>query len=488
MIPAITLLALLPSLLALPMAPSHRTPRSSSSSSTTKVAQFDHLTSSWPAVPFQKLGGFSPWAPRTGEYGIDGTATPASCTVNQVQLFMRHAEREASGGTHKSIVALSQKLANATYSFDTDDENLKYLQSWSWTDPAEYLTPLGSASAYAAGVDFQGKYRDLLPENAYFNWTGVDNIPVRSTDQQRVNATAQAFTAGFLGIDYAARSDWSVTPDSLTTFNSTLASNNCPAVNTISSQANGIFNGYFQPLVVERLSPLMEGFNLTVSDVAALMNACPFDSFKLQKPSPICSLFTEEEWKGYNYAYDLTQFDNAGYGGPIGSAWGVGWVVEMIGRLNHTYPAQVGSINSTLATSAETFPLDYPIYLDFTHDTALESAITAMQLLKADYNGNVTLDTIDENRAWQSAKMAPMGGRLVVEKLSCASGGSTNGTFVRMLLNDAVLPLYTLEECNHSWGADQGLCELSKFISSQAYALEGADFANCANNYTGVAL
>lgn len=83
-----------------------------------------------------------------------------------------------------------------------------------------------------------------------------------------------------------------------------------------------------------------------------MMNACPFDSFRLQKPSPICSIFTEEEWKGYNYAYDLTQFgqpfptlslphqlansdtlaDNAGYGGPIGTAWGVGWVAEMIAR------------------------------------------------------------------------------------------------------------------------------------------------------------
>jgi hypothetical protein len=33
-----------------------------------------------------------------------------------------------------------------------------------------------------------------------------------------------------------------------------------------------------------------------------------------------------------------------------------------------------------------------------------------MGLLKADYNGNVTLDQIDPNRAWQSAHIAPMGG------------------------------------------------------------------------------
>jgi hypothetical protein len=39
-----------------------------------------------------------------------------------------------------------------------------------------------------------------------------------------------------------------------------------------------------------------------------MMNACPFDSFLRQSPSPICFIFTEDEWKGWNYQYDLTQF------------------------------------------------------------------------------------------------------------------------------------------------------------------------------------
>jgi hypothetical protein len=61
------------------------------------------------------------------------------------------------------------------------------------------------------------------------------------------------------------------------------------------------------------ISPLLTDpgssqFNLNVSDVAAMMNACPFDSFRLQRPSPWCSIFTDEEWLGYNYAYDLNQF------------------------------------------------------------------------------------------------------------------------------------------------------------------------------------
>ena len=188
-----------------------------------------------------------------------------------------------------------------------DDPALNYLLSWKYPYPAEYLTSLGTSDAEAAGVAFLQAYGHLLPSNFYYNVTNV-RVPIRSTDQERVNATANAFAAGMMGSNYANRSTWSVTPDSLTTFNSTLASNNCPAVNTIESQANGIFNAYFQPRVQRRLASQLPGFNLTVNDIGSLMNACPFDSFNNLSPSPICSLFEPEEWNGYNYAYDLTQF------------------------------------------------------------------------------------------------------------------------------------------------------------------------------------
>lgn len=73
----------------------------------------------WPEVPFKKLAGFSPWFPSTGVYGIDGNEVPEGCKVTQVQVFMRHAERLASGGTHRGLVGLAAKLANSTYAFKT---------------------------------------------------------------------------------------------------------------------------------------------------------------------------------------------------------------------------------------------------------------------------------------------------------------------------------------------------------------------------------
>lgn len=273
------------------------------------------------------------------------------------------------------------------------------------------------------------------------------------------------------------RTSWLVTPDSLASFNSTLASNNCPASSTITYTNNTIFNAGFQPAIVARLAAKLPGFNLTTADVSAMMNACPFDSFALQRPSPFCSMFTDREWLGYNYAYDLNQFANAGYGGPIGAAWGVGWVAEMIARLNDSQVVAVGSVNRT--QDAEPFAVSQ-IYLDFTHDTSLESAITAMRLLPAAYDGHVSVDDIDANRAWQSALISPMGGRLQVERLTCAGASIDDGHYIRLVLNNAVVPLEPLAECQRDTrAAALGLCKVSNFIASQSYALSGGDFENC---------
>jgi hypothetical protein len=59
------------------------------------------------------------------------------------------------------------------------------------------------------------EYQNLLPTNAYFNYTGASKIPIRSTDQEGVNATAQAFARGMLGENMTSWTSWLVTPDSL---------------------------------------------------------------------------------------------------------------------------------------------------------------------------------------------------------------------------------------------------------------------------------
>ncbi|ODO05385.1 hypothetical protein L198_02078 [Cryptococcus wingfieldii CBS 7118] len=121
-----------------------------------------------------------------------------------VQVYMRHGEREATGKKQKGIAAAAEKVAGH-WDCATDDENLKYLSTWKWTEPTAYLLPLGSATAFAAGVAFQ-----------------------------KVHHTAQSFTSGFLGPNYLSRSTWQITPNSDSSFNSTLSPHNCPALDTVS--------------------------------------------------------------------------------------------------------------------------------------------------------------------------------------------------------------------------------------------------------------
>ena len=60
----------------------------------------------------------------------------------------------------------------------------------------------------------------------------------------------------------------------------------------------------FIPPIRERLEAEMPGARLSTLDVRTLMDLCPFDTVAspIGKISPFCGLFTEEEWKGFDYA------------------------------------------------------------------------------------------------------------------------------------------------------------------------------------------
>ncbi|KAJ7141605.1 hypothetical protein C8R46DRAFT_921119, partial [Mycena filopes] len=62
-------------------------------------------------------------------------------------------------------------------------------------------------------------------------------------------------------------------------------------------------------------------------------------------------LFTEEEWMGYSYSFDLEFWYNFGLGPPVASAMGIGWVQELVSRLAHErIPTFNSPVNGTLAS------------------------------------------------------------------------------------------------------------------------------------------
>ena len=65
--------------------------------------------------------------------------------------------------------------------------------------------------------------------------------------------------------------------------------------------------------IATRLNSAAPGANLNPQDAYAIMHLCPFETVAKEKPSPFCSLFSEEEFEIYEYAGDLEKFYNAGY-------------------------------------------------------------------------------------------------------------------------------------------------------------------------------
>ena len=63
-----------------------------------------------------------------------------------------------------------------------------------------------------------------------------------------------------------------------------------------------------------------------------------------------------------------------GFGSPVSSALGIGYVQELVARLTDT-PISVhnSSTNGTLNDNPITFPLDQSLYVDTTHDITIIS-------------------------------------------------------------------------------------------------------------------
>lgn len=111
-----------------------------------------------------------------------------------------------------------------------------------------------------------------------------------------------------------------------------------------------------------------------------MQSLCAYETSSLGS-SDFCSLFTQSEWEGFEYALDIDYWYDYAYGNPTGRAQGVGAVQEWIARLKNEYiKSSNSSVNSTLDGSPSTFPLGQPMYVDFTHDDIEVSAVTAMSL------------------------------------------------------------------------------------------------------------
>lgn len=237
-------------------------------------------------------------------------------------------------------------------------------------------------------------------------------------------------------------------------------------------------------------------------DVLAMQNLCVYEYTSLGGSS-FCSLFTEQEWKDFEYNIDVQYYGDYAYGSPSGRAQGIGYVLELAARLEQKLiNSSDTSINYTYTNNQAQFPFGQPFYMDMSHDDIILSVINALGFDYFKYGPKglpVHLDHAPE-RNFSLSQMTPFGARFISEIWTCPRDVSfddldpvlyTNPTvkstaktteYIRFVLNNAPLPQDGLIGCENS---SNGFCHLDKFLRGVPTLKEKAQFQKaCFGNYT----
>lgn len=351
--------------------------------------------------------------------------------------------------------------------------NFTFLANYSYTLGADQLTDFGKQEVVNSGRDFFSRYEDLAKTSQPF---------VRASGERRVIESAQEFNKGFHSAKTAAGgTEDEEYPYNVTVISEAAGSNNtldhglCTAfeASDIGSTMQSIYVSVFIPPITARLNANLANANLTLTDTISIMDLCPFETVasSFGTPSPFCVLFTPAEWKQYGYYQTLGKYYGYGPGNPLGPTQGVGFVNELVARLTGKPVVDQTSVNRTLDTNPNTFPLGRSLYADFGHDNDMTAVFAALGL----YNSTLPLSTthmmtVEEMHGYSAAWTVPFAARAYFEKLQCEG---KEEEFVRVLVNGRVLPL---ESCG---GDALGRCTLSGFVESLGFAQAGGHWNQC---------
>ncbi|KAL4862814.1 amidase signature domain-containing protein [Aspergillus spectabilis] len=217
-----------------------------------------------------------------------------------------------------------------------------------------------------------------------------------------------------------------------------------------------------------------------------MFNLCPY-GYAMLGSSSFCLLFTEQEWRDFEYYLDL-QFNNMyGFGSPSGRAQGISYVQELAARLQHRLnKSSESSINSTYDGNKKDFPLEQPLFMYISHDKTIISVLTALGLDYFNYSPQGMPSTVTHaaKRHFKLNEMTPFAAHLFSEVWTCPESTTTSfddlkpqmyknpdlsskydintEQYIRFLLNNSPLPLDGLPACDRSVNE---LCSLKNFLS-----------------------
>jgi len=407
-------------------------------------------------------GQYSLWYSVPSEIKV---APPKGCEVTFANVLSRHGGRDPTFGKSIAYHLLIAEIQNTSTSYP---KKFAFLKDYEYTIGADQLTDAGRQEMVNSGAHFYRRYSKLVDENTPF---------VRAGGQERVVESAQKWLMGVAqSLNEEPPKVDLIIPEG-TSWNNTLSHDTCPAFESgpdhgLGDRAQRIWADKFVPPIQDRINSAL-GTNLSATSTVYLMDMCPFDTLAhpSAKISDFCKLFSEKEWREYDYYQTLGKYYSYGVGNPIGPTQGVGYVNELLARLTGKPVQDNTNTNRTLDADPKTFPLDRNVYADFSHDNDISSTLAALGL----YNNtkplsNTSIEDTKKTHGYSAAWTVPFAARLYVEKLQCKH---EKEEFVRIIVNDRVQPL---DFCG---GDKHGRCMLSKFVESQSFARSGGLWDRC---------
>ncbi|KAF2670479.1 histidine phosphatase [Microthyrium microscopicum] len=483
----------------------------------------------------QHWGQISPYRDNPDDYfGVQDVGLPDGCQIEQAHSLQRHAQRFPTSfyDDGSNDERFGQKVSNfsETQSSEKWSGPLVFLNTYKYTMGEGLLTGVGAITEFTSGVAFWNRYgRTLfnasagqLSYNSSFpNGTERPKPVLRTTSQSRIQNSQINWSLGFFGPSFLAVSNPSlsnattafdvvvipeggVENNTLASYDSCIDSDNEPTLDLGDQIANQYLQSYLQNATDRFQKYAPSGFNLTVNDTYAMQSICAYETAYIGQ-SDFCTLFTADEWSGFENSLDIEYYYDYAYGNPTGRAQGVGYLQELLARLTNQYiTSSNSSVNYTMTNNPEDFPLGAKMYSDFSHDDIIVSVLTAMSV---DYFKDApNLDyPPDPARKFILSKMTPFGARLITEVIGCASPDpetvsaartayfpeqygyspkNATNKFVRMRLNNGILPLNSIRGGDCADRTD-GLCSLESFVASQQSATELANYQfACFGNYS----
>ncbi|KAI1343452.1 phosphoglycerate mutase-like protein [Xylariaceae sp. FL0016] len=431
-------------------------------------------------------GNLSPWySLSSADFGLPDASplVPDGCDITQVHLLYRHGARYPTSDAAPETFA--QKLANATeQGFEVFDE-LAFLADWTYNLGAELLTPFGRSQEFLLGLAHRQLYGHLLN-----NFTEAGTIPVfRTESQDRMVKTAVNFAAGFFGVpEYQDQVSIEILVETLGVNNSGAPYEVCTNSNEqdkgyIGSTAAAEFGANAFNATLARLNSQISGLNFTVTDIAAMLQLCSYETVALGY-SRFCELFSQEDFLNYEYYYDIAFYYNNGPGSPVSAAQGKGYLQEFVARFTGEYPEAWSALNKTFDNSSTYFPLDQSIYADATHEVVVMDTLMAFNLTAVFDGPPLSIEGNQGQNNFVASKVVPFATHFTVQVLECPAYQPTKQ--MRFLLNDAVIPVSK----THSGCSDDpnGLCSFDNVVSVLQDRIDEIDFDyDCFANYTATA-